>query len=565
MIATGLALFASNVLAGDIILSRQFPSCGFVGGQIYCYGGDTSTTIASNAGAMDENIYSLNIVQFSGQPTDSMSNKWETVKPNAPFAVGVRRAPAAIVLPDKKRFLIHGGWNVNPFKYANQTIIYDTVSNTWQSGASYNEVDRGVRQTYFASAVLLPNNQIGFYGGLEQLANISAPRITATGENMPYDINNGSRVGFDKLQMYSPDAATWAPFNPQINAPANYYPNSQTATLDSVSGKVYYLGGSFYTPKEPTYSTRIAFSWAYTFNTKSGTWLNETLGGEIPSNRIYHTADLLPNSRDIIVYGGTNDGAKASVDYCYTLNLVDNTWVKQNNVNVPTTLSGPRFTHASVLVNTTLFILFGKGLNGDLNPSLLSIDIANVANISYTAIFNAPSGAVVPPTNNNTTTSPSDPESSGLSKGAIGGIAAGIVVAVLAIIAGVIFCIRKRKAEKNKQNEAEQLSVDWDKIEDQYREIPATNSNITNSPHSANSVDNQTRVANSTPEMASTLRSQYTPNLLSSNFIDESKLSFENEKGHGHFQSPNAVDVSVVKPSVDSTDRGYTVVKPDAN
>lgn len=132
---------------------------------------------------------------------------------------------------------------------------------------------------------------------------------------------------------------------------------------------------------------------------------------------------------------------------------------------------------------------------------------------------------------------------------------------MLAVIAGVIFCIRKKRAEKNDQNEVEQLSVDWDRIEDQYREIPVTNSNITDSPHSANSEDNQTRVADSTPGMASTLRSQYTPNLLTSNFIDENKLSFEHEKG----QSPNAFDVNVVKPSVDSADRGYTVLKPDAN
>lgn len=77
-------------------------------------------------------------------------------------------------------------------------------------------------------------------------------------------------------------------------------------------------------------------------------------------------------------------------------------------------------------------------------------------------------------------------------------------------------------------------------------------------------MDNNTRVATSTPEVASTLRSQYTPNLMSSNFIDESKLSFEQEKGQGYYQTPNAVDVNVVKPSVDSKDRGYTVVKPDA-
>lgn len=116
-----------------------------MGGQIYCFGGDTST---SNVPAMDSNIYSLNIVQFSGQPTDSMSNKWETVKTSQPFVVGARRSPTAIVLPDKKRFLIEGGFNVYNAKYVNQTIIYDTVSNTWQTSAPYTEANRGVRQTY---------------------------------------------------------------------------------------------------------------------------------------------------------------------------------------------------------------------------------------------------------------------------------------------------------------------------------------------------------------------------------------------------------------------------------
>lgn len=61
----------------------------------------------------------------------------------------------------------------------------------------------------------------------------------------------------------------------------------------------------------------------------------------------------VPNSRDIILYGGTDgddESGRALVDYCFTLNLVDNTWTEQSNLNIPSILSGPRFTHACMYV-----------------------------------------------------------------------------------------------------------------------------------------------------------------------------------------------------------------------
>lgn len=78
--------------------------------------------------------------------------------------------------------------------------------------------------------------------------------------------------------------------------------------------------------------------------------------------------------------------------------------------------------YVAILVNDTLVVLFGKGLDGTLQPSMLMVDVGNVTNLSYTATFG--------PANDNTEQKPP----TGLSKGAIGGIAAGVIILVTYIM-----------------------------------------------------------------------------------------------------------------------------------
>jgi hypothetical protein len=121
-------------------------ACGYVGGQIYCYGGDTSSSLSNFA--VDKNLYSLNISQFIGQSTDSMSGHWNTIIPSITFETGNRRTPSSAVLTDGKRLLIQGGLNIPAMTFINQTIIFDTTSNTWQRFSPYSEAGRGARQMY---------------------------------------------------------------------------------------------------------------------------------------------------------------------------------------------------------------------------------------------------------------------------------------------------------------------------------------------------------------------------------------------------------------------------------
>ncbi|KAG2236993.1 hypothetical protein INT48_001760, partial [Thamnidium elegans] len=425
--------------------------CGYVGERIYCWGGDTSPISNSKPTLDGGNIYSLNIKAFSGQRRE-------------------RGKPTSIVLSDGKRFMIQGGNTPGPYKYANQTIIYDTSLNKWTKGSQYSIENVGAKQIYSSTAVNLPNGLIGFYGGFEQYANTSVPEISGNGNAVTFDSNNSSYVGFSRFTTHNTDSGTWSPFSPQASTLLDFYPTSQTATINPRTGKIYYLGGNYYATTSNWVPIKIPFNWAAVFNTQSGTWLNETMDGNLPTTRMYHTANLLPNSQDIILYGGSEDGQTASGSFCYTLNVETNTWNKHDAVNVPAYLSGPRFSHSgtnySVLVDTTLFILFGRGVDGVLDPSLLTIDVANATNIFYTTTY-----ASNKTTNSNEPNSTNSTQPGGLSKGAIGGIVAGSVVAGLGIIAFLLFYFRRQKKSKQ-QDTHESMDVDWDRIEDHYKEVP---------------------------------------------------------------------------------------------
>lgn len=69
-------------------------------------------------------------------------------------------------------------------------------------------------------------------------------------------------------------------------------------------------------------------------------------------------------------------------------------------------------------MNTTLFIWFGKDVNGDLSNSILSIDVSNPSDIIYTDMYPANKTRAVTPDPNNF---------EGLSGGAIRGIVAAVV------------------------------------------------------------------------------------------------------------------------------------------
>lgn len=107
------------------------------------------------------------------------------------------------------------------------------------------------------------------------------------------------------------------------------------------------------------------------------------------------------------------------------------------------------------MVDSTLFVLFGRGIDGTFSPSLITIDVSDATNIAYKSSYSLSNGTLNNAANNNsagnitendqsginggrtndTNTEFNDDSSQGLSSGAIGGISAGgaILVSVYTI------------------------------------------------------------------------------------------------------------------------------------
>lgn len=97
------------------------------------------------------------------------------------------------------------------------------------------------------------------------------------------------------------------------------------------------------------------------------------------------------------------------------------------------------------MVDSTLFILFGRGIDGTFSSYLITIDVTSASNIVYTSSYTLSIDSINNAAGNGTSTgdkgtanstispeTPSITPSNGLSAGAIGGIGAGgaIIVSV---------------------------------------------------------------------------------------------------------------------------------------
>ncbi|KAI9277438.1 hypothetical protein BY458DRAFT_554447 [Sporodiniella umbellata] len=419
---------------------------------------------------MESSIYSLDIGQFHGLQTHYLNNKWNLVEAKNDFDPEKRRTPQFVPLPDGLSFLVIGGEYRGPGDqgfFTNQTILYNTSSHTWTSLPAYQETPPRPRQIFFGTAVNLPsatNDTVGLFGGNEDRVNTSVPVVSVTHQTVPFVRQSStSPRGFDSMTVFNMTSKKWTYFSPQRDIPMDYYPSALTGTLNAQTGIIYYLGGNYYTSKS-SYAFNLGLNQAHVFDTRRGQWgiapLQASESGSIPSYRLYHTATLLPNSQILLLYGGSADGSLAVTDFMYTLNLTTNTWTERSDVNIPTYVAqnGARFGHSAVLVNTTLFILFGRDINGNPTPNLMAFDVANASSIDFRS--------VVP-------FLPLDPvPTQSLERGVQIGMIVGSVGVLLALGCLAYYFFRQRQKKKKKQEDQDVMvmHVDWDAIEHHYRE-----------------------------------------------------------------------------------------------
>ncbi|PHZ17593.1 uncharacterized protein RHIMIDRAFT_254346 [Rhizopus microsporus ATCC 52813] len=203
-----------------------------------------------------------------------------------------------------------------------------------------------------------------------------------------------------------------------------------------------------------------------------------SVGSRFPSARNGLTTVLAPDSQHIVLYGGHND-SEAVPDIMYTLNLDNNKWTQ---VNIGTDNSDlARSYHSAVLVNTTLFILFGMNRDAIFSTTILAYNVTDVSNIHQLDYYS--SGAI----DTNTTLGQPSPLASSvplsspksLSAGAKAGIVVGSIVGAVAIFSALFLLYRKKSAkcmqsavqDPDEQSMDEKKDLDWHNIERQYFEL----------------------------------------------------------------------------------------------
>ncbi|GAN07072.1 hypothetical protein MAM1_0147c06562 [Mucor ambiguus] len=459
-----------DILQAMQLEKRSESQCGLLVDSIYCFGGSLTD------GVIDSGLYSLPLTNLPNNKTMiNLAKTWNLINhTNTEYILENRRRANSAVYNNNSLF-ITGGYTYNGTMITNQTIAYNRDTNTWQTLGTYVDANySSIRQIYNAGVVNLApvENTIAIYGGVTEnpIKNITAPiQIDSLNQTVTHE-------GYSSIVNFNYGANQWLPRSPQMNLPAMFY-SAQSVTFSPKTGLIYYLGGFYYTSPDYSKENKQDYKSANVFDTSSGSWSSLNLKGTAPAARMFPTATLLPNSNDILLYGGTSTGmTTAFTDFCYTLNLDTNSWTRQN-IDPVGVASAPRFAHSAVLVNTTLFIMFGLAVYKNPLDDIIVMSVNDVNNLYFPETF--PYIEQIKPisSSNGTISAESSSNSSNsLSTGAVAGIAvACVVVGLGAIAAAIFFYIRKKRADKKRIDE---LSVDWDQVEHFYNNGGDANGHI---------------------------------------------------------------------------------------
>ncbi|KAG2217171.1 hypothetical protein INT45_003595 [Circinella minor] len=277
------------------------------------------------------------------QVDDSALENWRQLSdspmgPNAHFAI----APLS-----SEGYLVHGGWGPHDQHtyLLNQTWIFHTNSERWETIASnVSRLDLIAKMP----SVLGSNGRIWIWGG-EMESN--QPRLLLQ-QNIQFPRGAYTRVG-------------------------------HSAVLARDGLNIFYFGGmNAKTENRDMDDDHGGFRNApmndvLVFNTVNKAWSRRTSTGDVvPSPRAFHTTNLVPNSDNILLYGGRQFGTVLPVkDYIYRFNTESNQWTE---INLSQAGAGPRWGHSGTTVlhnDRSLFILFGANSQGAPTNDFYILDV----------------------------------------------------------------------------------------------------------------------------------------------------------------------------------------------
>ncbi|KAG2233960.1 hypothetical protein INT48_009773 [Thamnidium elegans] len=398
--------------------------------RIYCYSGGYAKVVNGEATVLSDHYY----LDVSRDFIVSNSySSWTRVLNPPDFVTEPTTAYVSVKLSDTS-VLINGGTGVNNNKdYSkNQTTIYHADQNRWETVQSISSFP----QTYYGSGALTKNNAIVFYGGSSIIGDI-LPTFNGTA-TLSMTANN---------YHWSLQASSVPPGNHRYG---------HTATTDQSGQLIYYFGGRTIARDSAT----GVYSRPYTkflefliFHTDSSIWESKIASSTVvPSGRMSHTTNLIPNSDKLVIYGGAGPdsiGNRFPVkDYMFTYDTKTNV---MQPISVPESSvgAGPKFGHSASTSNFHILDLDTYSWKTDFSALEAAPDSTNTT---------VPAGEG----NNGFSKDRSSPEeiktASSLSSGAI----AGIVVGILAVVGAILAFLLIRRHNKRKQATEDPFPSYWD-------------------------------------------------------------------------------------------------------
>ncbi|KAI9275862.1 hypothetical protein BDA99DRAFT_532808 [Phascolomyces articulosus] len=366
----------------------------------------------------------------------TIEDAWERlpdVGPNSFFAFEAV-SDQGLIFMDGGRGADNGGQTLARYK----ATLYNTETNDW----STDTAGRGGAMVQSHAAVLgKDNNTIYIWGGFRDK---NTGLLTGTGYELSLD-----------MYMFDVRNSQWTSKNPvETLEDARVY--HRAVRVDS---SIYYIGGTYPT-SIPNNHIDAPMNKIPVYETDTGTWRTENIPGQLmPSPRVGHTVNFIPNTGEIVLIGGrapmnsNNNNTVFREDYFYILQTRgEKSWSTKtiNNQQGASFNGNGIYDHSAVLVGDDLFVMFGSFLDATSNKIVSNnILILDVNEWSWVSSVKAVTPISQSTKDGDDDSSEGDDGTTGnggsnKSTGKIAGAVVGSVVGLVTIAGAVLFFIRKQ-------------------------------------------------------------------------------------------------------------------------
>ncbi|MGJ3438043.1 kelch repeat-containing protein [Serratia sp. Je.1.23.a] len=295
-------------------------------------------------------LYSLALAQSADGSATPEHLQWTPTKP----MLTARYGHVAVSLPNGQVLVTGGFGGKGGGSVLNSTEIYDPVSQRW-SKTSAMAIPR-----LATKAVLLLDGRVLTVGGQ------SVETITVWDRK----VTSLSFDGVTSAEVYSPAHKTWSAIGPMAVGRLDH---TLTVLKD---GRVLVVGGRSATYDALDYKL---FDSAELLDPTKGRW---TMAGSMITQRICHTATLLPNGKVLVAGGRTGRPTYSSKTVTSSAELYDSasgTWAKATNMSMP------RCGHTATLLPSGKVLVTGGEDDEEADVDAMITEVVREKGSNFTA------------------------------------------------------------------------------------------------------------------------------------------------------------------------------------